>query len=296
MIRVSFWGTRGSIVSPGPSTRRYGGNTACVQLVGYREQVPGAAIHARNPLIVLDGGTGLADLQPVLLRGAWGKGKGELHVLLSHYHWDHLIGLPFFAPMFFKGNRVVFYGADDGDLQASIERLFTSVYSPIKGTANLSADITYRRIEQGNTKKEIAGFDVTTAQTCHPTKTLAFRVEDGDSSVVYATDHEAGDEEADRRVVELARGADLLIIDAQYTDEQHRENPGYGHSSHLEAVDLAIAAGAKRVALFHHNPVHDDDTLDRMCGEARERAAGSPVSVLMARDGMVIDLGTTDRR
>jgi phosphoribosyl 1,2-cyclic phosphodiesterase len=289
MIRVFFWGTRGSIVAPGPTTQRYGGNTACVQLVGFENSIPGAATAEDNPHLILDGGTGLAALQSVLLRGACGKGKGTLHLLLSHFHWDHLIGIPFFAPMFFKGNRMFFYGANETNLRASIERLFTSVYSPIKGTGNLSADIHYCELARDGTSNHIDGFTVDVSETNHPTHTAAFRIRYENSDVVYATDHEAGDAEADRKLVTLARGANLLILDAQFSTAQRRERAGYGHSSNLEAVDLALQAGIDTLVMFHHNPEHDDDTLDALEKEAKARAK-EKLRVLMARDGMVIDV------
>ena len=290
MIRLHFWGTRGSIVSPGSNTIRYGGNTSCVQVIGYDSQEPGGSLAHKNSHIVIDGGTGITMLQPTLLKGPWGRGKGELHILLSHYHWDHLIGLPFFAPMFFKGNRVVFYGAEVSSLKASIERLFTSMYSPIKGTKNLSAGIEYREVGPGPTA--ISGFNVRTHMTNHPAQTLAYRLEYGGVDIVYATDHEAGDEAADKDLIQFARSTDLFIIDAQYTTDQKKDYPGYGHSSHLEAVGLARAAEAKQAVLFHHNPCHDDDTLDKMKQEAVEYASGSGMKVRMARDGMAELVGS----
>lgn len=294
MIRLCFWGTRGSIVSPGPTTMRYGGDTSCVQFIGYDSREPGGASAHENPHVVMDGGTGITMLQPVLMKGPWGKGKGELHILLSHYHWDHIIGLPFFAPLFFKGNRVVFYGSDVENLKSSIERLFTSVYSPIKGMKNLSASIEYQKAESEGMK--ISGFDVSTRVTNHPAETTAYRLEYDGNTVVYATDHEAGDHDRDDALVGLAQGADLLIIDAQYTRNQKGMCSGYGHSSHLEAVELARAAGVAQVVLFHHNPGHDDRMLDKMWREAADRVKDSGMKVNMARDGMVVELGRTGHR
>jgi phosphoribosyl 1,2-cyclic phosphodiesterase len=289
MIRVRFWGTRGSIVSPGRATRRYGGNTPCVQVVGFQNGEPGAAMRPDNPHVILDGGTGLASLQTTLMGGAWGRGRGELHLLLSHYHWDHIIGIPFFGPLFVKGNRVVFYGASIKDLRSSIERLFTSVYSPLKGIQNVSADLEYRRMEPGG--MELAGFQLRAAETRHPGTTLAFHIQYGPHVVIYSTDHEAGDLEADSRLVDLARGAHLWILDAPFTQEQRQRREGWGHSSHLEAIKLALEAGVETAVLFHHNSEHDDSTLDRMGLEAAKVAASTRTKVLMARDGMVVEVG-----
>jgi phosphoribosyl 1,2-cyclic phosphodiesterase len=289
MIRVRLWGTRGAIASPGYANRRYGGNTPCVQVIGYRDSQPGAALPNGNSHLILDGGTGLASLQTTLMQGAWGQGRGELHVLLTHYHWDHLIGLPFFAPLFVKGNRVVFYGSSVEDLQSSIEQLFTSVYSPLNGTQNVAADLEYRQVKaQG---MDVAGFQVRAVEVRHTAPALAFRVDYGTDGVVYSTDHAAGDPEVDARLVELARGAQLWILDAQFTPEEHRSTGGYGHTSHIEAVRLGLAAGVETLVLFHHDPAHDDEMLDRMGLEAAQLADGSRTQVLMARDGMLVEVG-----
>lgn len=289
MIRVRLWGTRGSIASPGRATRRYGGNTPCVQVVGFENNQPGAANRPDNPQLILDGGTGLASLQTTLMRGPWGRGRGELHLLLSHYHWDHLIGLPFFRPMFIKGNRIVFYGSSVEDLRSSIERLFTSIYSPLGGAQNVAADLEYRRLEPDG--MEVAGFQVRAVGTQHHVTTRAFRIQYGPHVVVYATDHEAGDRDVDARLVALAQGANLWILDAQFTSEQKLDRQGWLHSSHLEAVKLALEAEVEMVLLFHHDPAHDDSILDRMGLEATEAAAGTKTKVLMARDGMLVDVG-----
>ena len=158
MMRVRMWGTRGSITAPGPATQYYGGNTPCVQVLGYENGAPGAAAQPGIPHLILDGGTGLLSLQGSLMVGPWGRGEGELHFLLSHYHWDHLMGIPFFAPMFVRGNRVIFYGASEKDVRFSIERLFTSAYSPLESTENVAADLAYRQVQPDG--MEVAGFQV----------------------------------------------------------------------------------------------------------------------------------------
>lgn len=289
MIRVRFWGTRGSIAAPGPTTRYYGGDTACVELIGFENSQPGAALQPNNPHLLLDAGTGLAALQHTLMGRTWGKGQGDLQFLLSHYHWDHLIGLPFFAPMFVKGNQITFYGDSLSDLQESIERLFTSVYSPLEGVQNVAAALHYRQTNPAG--MEIAGFLVQTAENRHPGGALSFRIQYGPHVVVYSTDHEAGDPKVDSRLVEFARGAHLWILDAHFTAQERQYHHNWGHSSHLEAVELARQAGVEMVALFHHNPDHDDQILDRKAREAAEIAAGSQLQILMARDGMVVDIG-----
>jgi ribonuclease Z len=290
MIRVQFWGTRGSITSPGPATWHYGGNTSCVELVGFQSNEPGAAMHPDNPHLILDGGSGLTALQTPLMKGAYGRGQGELHVLISHYHWDHVIGLPFFAPMFVPGNRINFYGASIKNLRTTIERLFTSNYSPLKSAQNLAADLAYHQVIP-DAEIDIAGFQVQAAENRHPGQSFTYRVQFGPYVVVYSTDHEAGDRAVDSKLVSLARGANLWILDAQFTTLEWRHREGWGHSRPLEAVKLALEAGVEMAVLFHHDPDHDDEILDQMGLEADEVAAGSMTKVFMARDGMVVEVG-----
>ncbi len=137
----------------------------------------------------------------------------------------------------------------------------------------------------------IADFQVQPAQTNHPAFTLAYRIRYGQNVIVYATDHEAGKAEFDTRLVELAQGADLWILDAQFAPDEQKDRRGWGHSTHLEAVSLAVRAGVKTVILFHHDPEHDDDMLNGMAAAAAEAAAGSGTTVMMARDGLVIEIG-----
>lgn len=289
MIRVQFWGTRGSVAAPGRDTERYGGNTACVQIIGFKAGLPGAVMADENARLIIDGGTGLELLQESLARGPLGRGRGELHILLSHYHWDHIIGLPFFNPMFFKGNRIIFYGMELADLKSSVERLFTSTYSPHNGVQNLAADIEYRRIEPAG--MDVAGFHVRAAPNRHPTRTLSFRVEYGADAVVYSSDHETGDPALDAGLVSLARGANLWILDAQFTPEQRAHRQNYGHSSYRDSLQLAAEAGVEQAVLFHHDPNHNDATLDEIGRAAAPIAAQTGLEATMARDGLVIDLG-----
>jgi phosphoribosyl 1,2-cyclic phosphodiesterase len=294
MIRVRMWGTRGAIASPGQTTRAYGGNTSCVQVLGYQDDVPGAAMHPNNPHLILDGGTGLLSLQEALMAGPWGRGKGRLHFLLSHYHWDHIIGIPFFEPVFRKGNRFTFYGTVIADLRESIERLFTSVYSPLKGAHNVEADFLYRQLEPAGMR--VAGFRVSVAECRHSGGALGFRIQYGPHAVVYSPDHAIGDPAVDSGLAALARGADLWILNGMFTPDERLRYRGWDQSSHVEAVELALEAKVKTVILFHHDPWKDDKTLDRMGFEAKEVAADTGMEVLMARDGMVVEVGGEGRR
>jgi phosphoribosyl 1,2-cyclic phosphodiesterase len=262
-------------------------------LHGFRSDEPGAVIHPENPHLILDGGSGLDALQPSLMAGACGRGQGELHFLISHYHWDHVIGLPFFRPMFVPGNRINFYGDSIENLRTTIERLFTSNYSPHKGAQNLAADLAYHQVLPGQ-EMNIAGFRVQAVENRHQGKALTYRIQYGPHMVVYSTDHQTGDQAMDAKLVELAQGADLWILDAMVvTSEQWQRQTNQGHSSPQEAVKLALAARVKAVVLFHHDPNHNDKILGHMGFEAAEIAAGTPTRVLIARDGMVIDVGSS---
>jgi phosphoribosyl 1,2-cyclic phosphodiesterase len=290
MIRVKFWGTRGSITTSGKAYWHYGGETPCVEVTGYDGHEPGAAAHPGNPHLILDGGSGLATLQTKLMTGACGRGEGELHFLISHYHWDHVIGIPFFLPIFVEGNRIVFYGDSVDNLRSTLERLFTSNYSPLKGTQNLAAKLTYKQVNLDK-EMEIAGFKVHAAPHHHLGNALTYRVQYGDAVVVYSTDHEAGNPAIDDKLVALAQSGDLWIMDAMYASEQQPAQQDWGHSTHLEAVQLAQKANVDNVVLFHHSPDHDDQMLDQMEFEAAESVADTPMQVLMARDGLVLDVG-----
>jgi len=289
VIRVRFWGTRGSIVTPGAATQRYGGNTPCVEVIGYEGTEPGAAACLDNHRLILDAGMGLALFQDELLSGPWAKGQGDLCFLLSHLHWDHIQGLPFFTPAFVRGNRLTFYAQSAGAVQESIERLFASVYSPI--AEHLLAQMIYRSLDPRGTVVE--GFRVQLAPNHHPGGAFSFRLDYGEQSIVYTADHECRDKEIDGALANLARGADLWILGAFFTDEEKVTHRDWGHSSHVEAVEMAVQAGVRTAVLFHHSPDHDDNYLDQMGREATEQAADSGIEVIMARDGLVIDVGSS---
>jgi phosphoribosyl 1,2-cyclic phosphodiesterase len=258
-------------------------------VIGFSSDDPGAAAHPGNPCLILDGGTGLIALQRTLMEGSCGQGVGELPVVLSHYHWDHLIGIPFFDPIFIQGNRLTFYSASVEALRTSIERLFTSVSSPLKTVQNLAADVAYCQLDPNGTL--VSDFEVLVVPNLHPGGSHSYRLQYGAHAIVYTTDHEAGDPQVDRRLIELARGAQLWILDAFFTAQERPDHNGWGHSSYLEAVEFALAAGVETAVLFHHHPRHADAVLDRMGLEASELAAGTSTQVLMARDGMVVDVG-----
>jgi len=290
MIRVKFWGTRGSITTPGRNNLYYGGETPCIELIGIPNNNPGAVMLPDNPYLILDGGSGLTALQVPLMAGACGRGEGDLSFLISHYHWDHMIGLPFFRPIFIPGNRITFYGDSEANLRSTVEQLFTSNYSPLKGAQNLAAELAYRQVFLDD-DMDIAGFRIQATRHHHPGKALTYRIRFRDAVVVYSTDHGIGDPIVDSKLVALAENANLWILDGMYTVEECQTCLDWGHSSHLAATKLALQAGASNIVIFHHSPDHNDQMLDQMGQEAAELAAGTSTRAFMARDGLVLDVG-----
>ncbi len=287
---VRFWGTRGSLAKPGPSTLRYGGNTSCVEI-----RTAGGA------LIVLDCGTGAHALGHALV--APGQ-RCDGHLMITHTHWDHIQGFPFFAPLFAAGNTWDIYAP--GGLGRELERTLAGQmeysYFPVT-LAQLGATIRYHDLAEG--AFTIGDVRVTAQYLNHPALALGYRLESGGAVLVYSTDHEphAPDPVArgvdrpimhheDRRHVEFLAGADLVIHDAQYTVDEYPQKTGWGHTPAEWAADYAVAAGVARLAVFHHDPLRDDDGVDRLVDLCRRRvaAAGGTLDVFAAAEGLELRL------
>jgi ribonuclease BN (tRNA processing enzyme) len=282
-MRVTFFGTRGSLPVPGPQTVRYGGNTSCV-----------AVRSAGGTLIVLDMGTGAYALGRELAASGHSV-RG--HVLISHTHWDHIQGLPFFAPLFRPGNEWDIY-APRGlgpSLREALSGQMQYTYFPLE-LEQLGATIRYHDLVEGSlTLGDIA---VETHYLNHSALTLGYRLTADGVTTVYALDHEpfatslaAGNGPltgGDRRHVEFLAGADLLIHDAQYLAEEYGLKAGWGHSTVEYALRVARAAGVRRLALAHHDPERSDDALDALVARARTQAAS--LDLFAAAEGMSIDL------
>jgi len=287
-MRVRFWGTRGSLPRPGSSTLRYGGNTSCVELRT-----------ADGTLIVLDCGTGAYDLGRALVTSGERPLRG--HLLITHTHWDHIQGFPFFAPLFVGDNEWDIYapGGLGQQLEATLAGQMEYTYFPIT-LAQCGATIRFHDLAEGSF--EIGQTRVVTRYLNHPALTLGYRLESDGVVVVYAVDHEphgrdpkgpvAGGLSAhreDRRHVEFLAGADLVIHDAQYTVAEYPQRVTWGHSPAEWVVDYAVAAKAKRLALFHHDPQREDEALDRLTETCRARAAGR-LDVFGAAEGQILEL------
>lgn len=284
-MHLRFWGTRGSIAMAGPTTVRYGGNTSCVELRS-----------ARGTVVVLDCGTGANLLGRHLVSHDRQATSG--HILISHTHWDHIQGFPFFAPFRVPGNRWDVYGPCGlgSSLQDALSGQMEYTYFPIR-IGDLAASVSYHDLVEGSF--EIDDILVTTQYLNHPALTIGYRLEVDGVVVVYASDHEpncrrlAQGQSApigggDERHLRFVEGADLLIHDTQYTAEEYPSKHGWGHSTVEYAVDTAKLAGVKELALYHHDPFRDDGAVDRLLGVASRRATRTRTSleVFAAAEGM----------
>ena len=284
---VTFWGTRGSIPTPGPHTARYGGNTPCVAVESSGGQV-----------VILDAGTGIRALGLELVERQNGAVRAE--ILLSHAHWDHIQGLPHFKPFFAPGNAVRIWGSRQGttSLEAILRQQMDPAVFPVPLDA-LSAQLTVQQVDAP--EFSIGEFRVRTLKLRHPGTTLGFRLTPvkGGPSLGYVTDNELGpggqyDVPASwrRDFVAFLKGVDLLIHDAMYTPKELEQHRGWGHSTYEEAVTLAHDAGAKTLVLFHHEPEHGDQAMDGLVAAARKfaKTRGGSLEVDAAQEGMKVTL------
>ena len=255
-LRVRIWGVRGSTPTPQAENLRYGGNTPCIEVRG-----------ARGECVILDAGTGIRRLGQCLMREAAGAAV-EAKIFLTHFHWDHIQGIPFFAPLFCERNRISFLaGATNQEIREALGGQMGKPYFPI-GLSEAGAQTEFVQLESGEAV-EVGGVTVRPFPLYHPQGATGYRVEGDGAVIVYATDYEHGVPELDRTFREYAQDADILICDAQYTDEEYEKHRGWGHSTWRNAVAVAREAGAKKVLLFHHDPCHDDETMTRIADEAR---------------------------
>ncbi len=285
---VRFWGTRGSIATPGGATLRYGGNTSCVEVTS-----------DSGVTILVDAGTGAHALGKALM--AQGRGARG-HILISHTHWDHIQGLPFFEPLFVEGNEWHIYGPRGlgQSLRDVLAAQMDYAYFPIALNA-FAANVHFHEVVEG--AFNIEDVRIATQYLNHPALTVGYRIEADGACAVYASDHEPHDAHAgeghpeageggDASHVEFIRDADLVIHDAQYTAAEYPEKIGWGHSTIEYAVDVAIAANVKTLALYHHDPSRGDDAVDQLLGAARARvsAANAELEVIGAAEGAAVVL------
>jgi len=250
---VRFWGVRGAIPTPMPGNLGYGGNTTCLE------------IRTPEGVMIIDGGSGMRVFGGALAQEFAGQNL-SLNVLMTHFHWDHIQGIPFFAPLYSASNEVTFWSDRTVEvLKETLEGQMTSPYFPVP-FARVPGRRNFGRIgnEESFEKLTVRRFPLH-----HPQGASGYRLEYDGKVLVHASDHEQGDPKHDRIVTEYAANADVLIIDAQYTPEEYKQKKSWGHSTWKYAVQTARAANVKRLVLFHHDPSHDDSFIDALVAEAR---------------------------
>jgi phosphoribosyl 1,2-cyclic phosphodiesterase len=281
-VRLTICGPRGSSPVSGPEFDRFGGRTPCVAV----------ATGAAAPTLILDAGTGITRVAD-LLRGEPFRGS----LLLTHLHWDHVQGLPFFRSGDHPDAAVTLLAPAQGNIAGVLERMMSPPFFPITPT-ELRGSWTFAGLEPG--EHQVEGLAVRAAEVPHKGgRTFGYRVGDGARSFCYVSDHGPiaagpGDDGLGERhpaIMSLVEGCDLLIHDAQYTREEFAARAHFGHSTADYAVGLALAAGARRLLLYHHDPAHDDAQLDAMLAHARQLARGSGLPVDAAAEGMSLEVG-----
>jgi len=258
-MRVKFWGVRGSTPTPQAENMRYGGNTSCVE------------VRVGEQLYIFDCGTGFRVLGQQL-QDEFGEKKLPLsaHVFVSHFHWDHIQGIPFFRPLYDRADSQFLFHCSSRtrSLKQVMDEQMASPYFPVN-LSQMQAQQKFYDIDSGRLNLE-DGVQIQTSWLNHPQGCMGFRMETKDGVLVYATDNEPGDAAFDKSVRKLAEGADVLIYDAQYLPEEYAaEKRGWGHSHWREAVNVVLESGAKELVLFHHDPDHTDVVIDKIVHDAR---------------------------
>ena len=290
---LRFWGVRGSVPTPGPSTVRYGGNTSCVE------------VRLGDEVMILDAGTGIRLLGDALAREFVGTNL-EVSLLISHSHWDHIQGLPFFAPAYQAGNRLRIYGCEGArqGLHWILSRQMEQPHFPI-AMREMVSEVTITELKEA--ELSLGEIHVASLALNHPGGSTGYRLSCDGQSVAYLPDNEpasyglldstaaaAATESGDlnREIIEFIHGVDVAVMDAQYDALEYRDHVGWGHGCVDDVVRIAVAGEVQRLFLFHHDPDHDDARVDQMVLRARElvRALGSDLVVGAAKEGLTVPI------
>lgn len=267
---VRFWGVRGSIPCPGPDTVRYGGNTSCVE------------VRCGGDTVILDAGTGIRELGNAIMK----NGPVDTDILLTHTHFDHIVGLPFFAPLYSADNAVRLWAGHllpDHNLEGVLCDMLMAPLFPVPMDI-MAADKTFIDFRSGEAFELKCGAKVKTAPLNHPNRATGYRIEFGGRSVCYVTDTEHVEGALDRNVLDLIADTNIFIYDATYTDDEFPKYKGWGHSTWRAGIALADAANADTLVLFHHEPTHSDAFMDTIADQANAERPGTVV----AQEGMVL--------
>ena len=272
-MRIRFWGVRGSIASPGPETIRYGGNTPCIE------------VRCGDRVIVFDAGTGLRALGDALIKE--GKFLGT-DIFLTHCHWDHITGLPFFAPLFAEGQLIRIWAGNllpRDNLEQVLRKVMSSPLFPVEVEV-FKAAIEYHDFHAGDVLRPFDDVTLRTAPLDHPDGATGYRLEYAGRIFALLSDTEGFPGKHDKELVSLARDADLVVYDTTFTEQEIISRAGWGHSTWVRGVRLANQAGAKQLCLFHHDPSHDDDFMESLAVQANDARPGT----ITAREGQIVDL------
>jgi phosphoribosyl 1,2-cyclic phosphodiesterase len=286
MMKIRFWGVRGSLASPGIQTTRYGGNTSCVE------------VSHRGHSLILDAGTGLSQLGHKLIL-AQKKSRSVINLFLTHYHFDHICGLPFFRPVYKKKNllNIVGPGPSAHDVKKVFKKFFSADFFPVT-FSSLPAKITYASFKKKPHK--VGPFTVDSFRLNHPSSTLGYRITDGKTSVAYLCDHEPIDYcnhlnakdkiHYQNKLTEWLSDIDVLITDSHYFNHEYPSHKGWGHSPWSYSIQLAQQAKAKKLVLFHHSPMHSDTMLTKTFQKLKKvhKKIDWPKKICLAREGLTI--------